>query len=496
MSNIFKNIRNLKFLNFIFIFVFFIFSIVCIKEAKAIFGDNFSDKLGDKFSDKFSDKKDSEPFIAKVDMRTLILPGTASYFSKSLKKATEQGAKAVIVYLDTMGGVLHSAQKIVKEIFDSKIPVVVFITPDGASATSAGVFITLSADVAAMSRGTSIGSAHPVAGSGQDIKGDMREKVENMTVAMIKSIAETRDRNTKWAKEAVQKSVSITASKALEINVIDFIADDTPSLLKTLEGRVIKFKNKDFSFKGFSNLPIKEYEMSMQDKMLNVLSDPSIAVLLWLGAVFGLALELYNPGAIFPGLLGSVCLILAMIVNQVIPISVGALILIIAGFLMIVIETHVSGGLFGIFGVIAITIGSLSLVDLSNFPELSINPWVILPSIIALALFFILVAASFVKAMGRKAKVGFESLIGVIGTITVDFTSAKNSSVNKGTVFLDGAYWSAVSSESIKKGDRVIVVGNESNLVLKVVKVENKVENKEKNKIENKENKEENKIEK
>ena len=181
----------------------------------------------------------------------------------------------------------------------------------------------------------------------------------------------------------------------------------------------------------------------------------------------GLGLELYHPGVVLPGLIGGICLILAMIVNQVIPISVGALLLIIFGFILIGAELYVTSGLFGIFGVVAVVLGSMSLVDLSNFPELQVNNWLILPSAIFLYLLFIAVAFFVVKVMKKKSRVGIKSLIGAIGTVTQDFEGEEN----KGTIFLDGASWSAVSSETIKKGDSVIVVSNKTNLILEVVKV-------------------------
>ena len=412
-------------------------------------------------------ENDKNSYIALINVQGMILPGKASYINKSLNNASQNGAKFAILKLDTPGGLLASTQEIIKKIFDSKIPVIVFVTPSGATATSAGVFITLSGDLAVMSKGTSIGAAHPVMGTGQDVKGDMRKKIENMTIAMIKSIAETRSRNVMWAKDAVKKSISVTATKAQKENVIDFIAKDIPDLLGKLDNKVIKFKDKDFDFKGSVNLPIKEYKISLQDKILDVLSNPSLAVLLWLGAIVGLGLELYHPGVVLPGLIGGICLILAMIVNQVIPISVGALLLIIFGFILIGAELYVTSGLFGIFGVVAVVLGSMSLVDLSNFPELQVNNWLILPSAIFLYLLFIAVAFFVVKVMKKKSRVGIKSLIGAIGTVTQDFEGEEN----KGTILLDGASWSAVSSETIKKGDSVIVVSNKTNLILEVVKV-------------------------
>lgn len=450
--NTVKKIFNINIFKFV---VFFVLCVFAINDNLYALPDN-----GER-------KNDDKAFIALIDMKMMILPGTASYFKKSLEQATSKGAKLAILNLDTPGGLLNSTQEIVQEMFNSKIPVIVFISPDGASATSAGVFITLASDVAVMTKGSSIGAAHPVGSAGQDVKGDMREKVENMAIAMIKSIAETRNKNANWAQDAVKKSISVTASQALKENVIDFLAKDTKDLLKKLSGRTIKFNGQDFVFDDYSELPIKKFEMSLQDKILNILSNPSIAVLLWLGAVTGLALELYHPGAILPGLIGTICLILAMIVNQVIPISVGALMLIIAGFIMIGFELYVTSGLLGIFGVIAVTLGSLSLVDLSKFPELAVNPWIILPSAIFLCLFFILIACLVIRTMGKKSRVGINSLVGCIGSVTSDFVGEDN----KGVIFLDGTYWNAVSSEKIKKGDSVIVVSNKNGLLLEVVKV-------------------------
>lgn len=452
---------NKKFINFIVLLLSLLVFVTSSLYAQSdIKGKNTNDVIN-------ANETVTNSFIALIDIDGMILPGTSAYFKKSLQNANKDGAKFAVLKLDTPGGLMISAQDIIKEIFDSKIPVIVFVTPSGASATSAGVFITLASDLAVMSKGTSIGAAHPVLGSGQDIKGDMREKIENMTVAVIESIAQERNRNVDWAKEAVKNSKSITATKALKENVIDFIAKDMDDLLSILENKVIKFKGKDFSFKDYVNLPIKEYKKSLQDKILDVLSNPSLAVLLWLGAVAGLALELFHPGAVLPGLIGGICLILALIVQQVIPISVGALLLIIFGFILIGVELYVTSGVFGIFGVVAVVLGSLSLVDLSNMPELTLNKWLILPSAIFLCIMFVMIACFAIKILKRKSRVGINSLIGMIGVVTSDFVGDKN----KGTIFLDGASWSAVSSEAIKKGDSVIVVSNKSSLVLEVVKV-------------------------
>lgn len=419
----------------------------------------------------YSNENSQENHIAVIDMNMMILPGTSAYFEKSIKKAVQEGAELVILKLDTPGGVLQSANDIIKNIFDSPVPVVVFVSPQGAVAASAGALITMAGDVAVMSKGTSIGAIHPVDSQGNDIQKDMRKKIEEMTVAISQSIAERRNRNISWAKEAVLKSNSLRAGEAVKNNVIDFIANDVSEVLEKLNGRKISFKNQDYVFKDLSDLEIKNYEISFKDSLLNILSNPTVASLLWIGATLGLLIELYHTGAVFPGVLGAICLVLALIVNQVLPVNIGGLVLIILGFSMIVLEFYVSSIILGVGGVVAVAFGVMTLVDLSSFPELTINYWAILPSAIFCCLLFFIISYVLVKSMKRKEKTGLNSLVGEIGVAGEDF---KNGS---GLVFIDGSNWSAVLDKEkertdIKKGDKIKVVSFQKGHLVLIVKKE------------------------
>ncbi len=400
--------------------------------------------------------------VLVLPMQMEILPGTASYLEDGIKEASRRGAKLVLVELDTPGGMLQSSQEMVKAIFDSEVPVVIYVSPTGGSATSAGVFITVAGHVAAMAPGTSIGAAHPVMGSGEDIPGDMRTKAENITVAMVKSIAEKRGRNVAWVEKAVKESASLTETEAEKEKVVEIIAKDLDELLKKLKGRKVEVAGKTVELEDFSSMPRVNFEPSIKQKFLNFVANPMIAHILWIGATTGLSLELYSPGAILPGVVGVICLILALAVYQIIPLNVSGILLLVAGAVMIALEFAVPSGILGVAGIIAMVIGSIYLVDLSVEPFLQVN----LTYIGMLTAFVGSLMFGFVWLIVRtkpsRAKTGYEGLIGKTGEALETITS-------RGRVSVNGEIWNAtVEHGVINKGEKVKVVGMAGSLILEV----------------------------
>lgn len=403
-----------------------------------------------------------EAHVAIMHMQMMILPGTAEYLNETIAKASADGAKLIVVHLDTPGGVLSTSQEMIQNIFKSPIPIAIYVSPTGGTATSAGVFITMAGHIAAMAPGTSIGAAHPVTGEGKDIEGDMRAKAENMTIAMVKSISEQRGRNVAWAEKAVKESNSITETEALKTNVVDVVAKDVDDLLKQVAGKQVSLESGKVTLQDFSSLPKRAYEMSVKDQFINVLSNPNIAALLWLGATTGLSLELYNPGAILPGVVGIICLVLALAVSQVIPMNHGAILLLVVGAGLIGAEFYVPSGLLGIGGILAMVLGALYLIDASAAPGLGVDPTLILPiaSLIGLAMLYVVFAI--IKVKKRPVTTGMQGLVGQKGKAIDSFTS-------KGKVFVNGEVWNATSAAGIiDKDSSIEVVAVKDGLMLEV----------------------------
>ncbi|RIL08388.1 MAG: serine protease [Proteobacteria bacterium] len=404
------------------------------------------------------------PFVAIIDMNMMILPGTQAYLTESIERAEKEGAKALIVKLDTPGGMLETSQEMIQKIFESPVPIIIYVSPNGATATSAGVFITLAGHVAAMAPGTSIGAAHPVMGDGKDIEGDMRTKAENMTIAMVKSIAERRGRNVTWAEKAVKESASITAKEALQLGVVDIMAEDIDDLLKRIKGKEFKIDNKTVQMADLSALPRQEFEISFKQRFTNVLANPNVAALLWLGATTGISLELYNPGAILPGTIGLICLILALAVSQIIPINQAAIALMAFGAILIGAELYKGTVILGLLGLICIVLGAVYLVDVGQAPGLSVALEFIVPVAIMFAAFLFWVAYNSFRVARKQVTTGLEGLIGEIGEATSNIATS-------GKVFVNGEYWNAcVPTGLIEKGAKVKVVSVKDGLTLEVAK--------------------------
>jgi len=379
----------------------------------------------------------------------VINPVVAEFITKAIKRSTSEGAECLIIQMDTPGGLDLSMRSIIKEMMNADIPIIVYVSPSGARAASAGAIITLAADIAAMAPGTNIGAAHPVSLGGGKMEDDMAEKIENDAAAYVESIATKRNRNKEWAVKAVRESVSITEKEALKINVIDLIASGLDDLLSQIDGREIKTAAgvKKLTTK---NIAVNRIEMGTREKVLDTLSNPNIAYILMMVGLLGLYFELSNPGAIFPGIIGGISLILAFFAFQTLPINYAGILLIILALILFILEVKVTSfGMLAVGGIIALTLGSLMLFD-SPVPFLRVSLDVIIPVVAITSAFLILAVYLTVKAHRRKPTTGREGLLGETGIV-------KSKIDPQGKVFIHGEYWDAISDEMIPEGTRVKV---------------------------------------
>ncbi len=379
----------------------------------------------------------------------VINPVAAEYVHDAIAFAQAESASALILRLDTPGGLDTSMRVIIKDFTGSPIPIIVYVAPSGGRAASAGVFITMAAHIAAMAPGTNIGAAHPVAMGGGELDKTMKEKVENDSVAYLKSIAEQRGRNVSWAEEAVRKSVSVTEKEAVKLKIVDLIAEDVPTLLKAVDGRSVNLGREAIVLRT-KDAAVVEFPMGWRLEMLKALSDPNIAYLLMTIGTIGLLAELYNPGAILPGIVGAISLILAFYSFQSLPVNYAGVLLILLGIVFFILEaTITSFGLLAIGGVISMILGSLMLMK-AEAPFLQISWAVILPVVGIAALFTIFIVGMGVRAMRRQPLTGREGMIGLIGV-------AKTALDPKGQLTIHGELWEAISEQPLKPGDQAEV---------------------------------------
>ena len=384
----------------------------------------------------------SEIYI--IEVADAISPGTADFISTGLKTAEEKGAACIIIELDTPGGLAESMRLIVQSILNSRIPVVVYVAPSGARAASAGVMITMAADIAAMAPGTNIGAAHPVGAGGKDIDGKMSEKVINDMVAHAKSVAEQRGRNAKWVEEAIRESVSVTETEALKENIIDLIATDMDDLIRQINGREVKNKG----VLKLDNVKKIVLEETLRTKILKTISNPNIAYILMMIGLAGLYFELSHPGAVFPGVIGGICLILAFFALQTLPVNYAGILLIVLAIIFFIMEMKIASyGLLSVAGTVSLLLGSLMLFEGSS-PDMKLSWRVLLPTLILVSGFFVAVAGLVFRAQMSKPTTGSKGLIGEIGVV-------KKVLAPEGKVFVHGELWHARSNESISEGTKV-----------------------------------------
>ncbi|MFA6468871.1 MAG: nodulation protein NfeD [Bacteroidota bacterium] len=393
-----------------------------------------------------------------------INPTTYDYLKHGIEHAHARNAQAVIIEMNTPGGLLQSTRDIVSEFLNSPIPVIVFVSPKGSRAASAGVFITMAAHIAVMAPGTNIGAAHPVTTQGE-MDSVMSGKVTNDAAAFIRTISEKRNRNIEWAEDAVRNSVSITETEALKENVIDFIASNRIALLDSLNGRSVIIE-KDTIVLVTKDSIIEEHAMNWQYEILNLLSDPNISYILFLIGIYGLFFELYNPGSVFPGVAGAIAIILALYSMQTLPINYAGLALIIVGIVLFILEIKIASyGLLSIGGVIALFFGSIMLYQTDEPLEIvKVSLGVIIPLVIMTALFFFFVIGAGLRAQKRKVDTGEQGMIGAEG---ITF-SALNPT---GQVRIQGELWNAESIEGTINKDTKVAVTEIRGLSLKVKKL-------------------------
>ncbi len=378
-------------------------------------------------------------------------PVSTTFYIEALREAEENYAECLIVELDTPGGFDVSMREAIKEMMASEVPTVVYVHPSGSRAASAGAFLLLAAHVAAMAPGTNVGAAHPVQLGGGETDSTMAAKVENDAAAYIKSIADKRGRNAQWAEDAVRKSISSTAEEALEEGVIDLVSPNLAELLDDLHGMEVKTA-AGTKVLDVKDATIKRISMGTKERILSAIADPNIAYILMMVGFFGIFFELSNPGAIFPGIAGSICIILAFYALHTLSANYAGVALIILSMIMFILEIKVTSyGALTIGAVISLTLGSIFLFD---YPRtlLRVSWSVLIPAVIAITAFFVFAVGKGLRIQRKRAASGAPALLDRVGEARTNVDSSG------GTVFVAGEHWSAFSDVPIAKGTKVIVV--------------------------------------
>ncbi len=403
--------------------------------------------------------------IRQLNITSSINPVTATFITENIGSANQNNERAVLIQLDTPGGLDTAMRDIIKAELNSQIPVIIYVAPQGARAASAGVLITLAADFAAMAPGTNIGAAHPVAiGAGNQPDSTMKEKIENDAAAYARSLAQKRGRNQDWAEQSVRESASISAEEALDLAIIDLIADNTENLIAQLDGYKY-IRNGEvlhFSSKG---TVVKPVEMNSRQKVLNALSNPNIAYMLMMLGIIGIFFEISQPGVVLPGAIGAIAILLALFAFSSLPINyIGVLLIVLAVILFILEVKVISYGMLSVGGVIAMAFGSLMLID-SSEPYLQISRSLIAATVTVSAGFILFATWMIIRTQRRPPVSGQEGMIGKIG-------EAIEPVHTKGRVFVHGEDWQACSDQPITAGSYIKVIQVLDGLKLKVTAIE------------------------
>ena len=378
--------------------------------------------------------------VASIEMDSAITPVTVRLLTTALDRAQSEGAQALIVQLNTPGGLERSMRSMVQTILGSSIPVIVYVAPTGARAASAGVFITMAAHVAAMAPATNIGAAHPVAVGGTMDK-EMTRKVENDAAAFARTIATERGRNAEWAEKAVRSSVSATEREAVKLKVVDLVAESVPDLLAKVDGRTVKTSKGSVTL-ATRDAPVKVIEVRFRDRFLALISDPNIAYLLMMAGMLGIFFELSNPGSILPGIIGGICLILAFFAFQSLPVNWAGLLLLLFGIVLLIVEIKVvSHGVLTIGGVIAMLLGSLMLYDSPDITGIRLSWFVIVPTVGTTAGLVFFAVSMGIRALYRPSVIGSAAMVGRLGV-------TRTALQPDGQVLIDGELWRAVSPDA------------------------------------------------
>ena len=404
--------------------------------------------------------------IIKITVNAPIHPITSEYIQKSLEKADRENASLIIISLNTPGGLDTSMREIIEKILSTETPVVAFVSPSGARAASAGFFIGVACDLFVMAPGTNTGAAHPVGVSitGQQMDETMADKVTHDAASYIKSIAEKRGRNTKMAEDAVRESLSYTEKEAYEGGLIDLIAKDEQEIIDFFHNKTIQKFDGEERVLDLQDEEVVDLPMTARQKFLLTISNPNLAYILLMLGLLGLYFEFSNPGAILPGVLGGLCLLVAIFSFQILPINYVGLILILLSIGLFILEIKVqSYGILSVGGILAMVIGSIMLID-APIPELRPSLKFIIPVAIGLSLIFLFLIILAVRVHMRKAVTGKEGLVGKIGVARTELNP-------EGKVFVHGEIWDAEAQQDIPEGTKVMVIEVLENLKIKVTKV-------------------------
>ena len=390
--------------------------------------------------------------VLRIDVDHVIHPLTVEIIGQGLEQAEQENAAAVVIRLNTPGGLLSATEEIIQLIVASPVPVITYVAPSGGKAASAGFMILIAGDIAAMAPGTNTGAAHPVMLGGAKMDEVMNQKVENDAAASVRAIAEKRGRNTELAEQAVIESKSFTDKEALESNLIDIVANDVPELLRALEGRdIVRFDGSEQSL-HLTGAVVQSYELTNRQRILLPLIDPQLAfVLLILGAL-GIYVEFTHPGLIAPGIAGAILVIVGLMALTMLPINWAGAALIVLGLACFVLEAMMpTGGILALGGAVSMVLGAVMLVD-TGIPELSIGWGTAIAVTLPFALITVFLLRLAVKSYRYKVATGSESMVGEIGV-------AKTNVGADGRVFVHGEWWNAKSDQLIPSGQRVRIVG-------------------------------------
>ena len=390
--------------------------------------------------------------VVKLNIHDTIHPITTEYIERGIQYATLIHADAILIQLQTPGGLSDATRDIIEAIVASPVPVIIYVGPSGARAASAGFFILESADVAAMAPGTNTGAAHPVLGSGGDIPGEMGKKIENDSAALMRSVVSKRGRNVEVAESAVRQSKSFTDQEALKEHLVEVVAANQADLLRQLEGRTITRFHGGTVMLHTANKTVLEFDQTLKQRILSTLMDPNIAFILFVVGVLGLYFEFNHPGAVAPGVVGFLFIVLAIFALNILPVRYTSLALILLAFVFFTLEAKfASHGILGIAGIVALTLGGLLLVD-GPIPEMRVHVWTALAVSIPLGLITTFLMSIALKARRNKVTTGPQGLIGEIGT-------ARTPLDPEGKVFVHGELWNAVSTVPVQTGEQVRVRG-------------------------------------
>jgi membrane-bound serine protease (ClpP class) len=388
--------------------------------------------------------------VLKIVVNDAIHPITDEYIGRAIAEAARNKDRALLIEINTPGGLLESTRAIIEKILASPVPVIIYVTPSGSRAASAGFFILESADVAAMAPGTNTGAAHPVTLGGGKMDDTMKEKIENDSAALMRSVVSKRGRNVEIAETAVRQSKSFTDQEALSQKLIDYVAPSEDDLFKQLQGKQVKRFDGQTVTLNLVGDPVRPFDMTLKQRILGYLMDPNIAFILFAVGALALYVEFNHPGAVVPGTVGVVFILLAIFAFNLLPVRFAAVVLILASFVLFALEAKFAAhGVLAIGGIVTLTLGGLLLVD-APIPEMRVHLLTALAVSIPLGLITVFLMSIALKARHNKVVTGVQGLIGEIGL-------TQSALSPQGKVFIHGELWDAVSSANLPAGQPVIV---------------------------------------